>query len=92
MIGLMGKKKPVGRPKGDAESVLATCRLHPDVEAAISAIARQNRRSKSSEMEIAVESRVLLYESLLRQLELWTDALEGLKPKPPTLPEDATSK
>jgi hypothetical protein len=85
MIELMGKKKPVGRPtKGDQAAVHIASRVHPDIEAAIAGVAEANRRSKSTEIEIAIEERLLRHEAVLRELGLWTEALERLKPKPPS--------
>jgi predicted transcriptional regulator len=49
------KKPGPGRPKTARPTVNSSCRLYVEIDKAISALAEENRRTKSAEMALAIE-------------------------------------
>jgi hypothetical protein len=56
MLGTMSEKKPKrGRPKGRQTTVVVQARVSPEMHAALEKLAERNRRTKNTEMIIALE-------------------------------------
>jgi hypothetical protein len=71
MIAAMtDKKKKPGRPKGRKETIVVQARAEPLMHEALERLAQQNRRTKNTEMLIALENH-------LRAAGLWPPPQEG---------------